>query len=81
MTKTPGTLEFTALGHQNILWETDPNLQSQVRLSYRLDSLNFGLGSNVFDFPIAHKSKNIENYIKYLEGDIYNRSYVQDLSN
>ena len=51
-----------------------------MRLSYRLDSLNFGLGSNEFDFPIAHKSKNIENYIKYLEGDIYNRSYVQDVS-
>ena len=64
--QTPGTLEFTALGQQNILWESDPNLQSQVRLSYRLDSLSFGLGSNVFDFPIAHKSKNIENYIKYL---------------
>jgi hypothetical protein len=69
------------LGQQNILWESEPNLQSQVRLSYRLDSLSFGLGSNVFDFPIAHKSKNIENYIKYLEGDIYNRSYVQDVTN
>ena len=62
------------------MWEVDPNLQGEVRLSYRIDALNFGLGSNVFDFPIAHKSKNIENYIKYLEGDIYNRSVVQDLS-
>jgi hypothetical protein len=49
-----------------------------VRLSYRMDSLNFGLGNNIFDFPIAHKSKNIENYIKYLEGDINSRSVVQD---
>ena len=56
----------------------DPQLQGAVKLSYKLNSLNFGLGSNVFDFPIAHKSKNIENYIKYLEGDIYNRTFVQD---
>lgn len=45
-----------------------------------MDSLNFGLGNNIFDFPIAHKSKNIENYIKYLEGDINNRTVVQDYS-
>ena len=38
------------------------------------------MGSNIFDFPIAHKSKNIENYIKYLEGDVNNRTVVQDFS-
>ena len=52
-------MSITALGQDNIMWEVDPNLQGEVRLSYRIDSLNFGLGSNIFDFPIAHKSKNI----------------------
>ena len=50
-------------------------------MSYRMDSLNFGLGNNVFDFPIAHKSKNIENYIKDLEGDINTRTVVQNYEN
>jgi hypothetical protein len=65
-TQTPGTLSFTAHAQDNLLWEVDQGLQSMVKLSYRMDTLNFGLGNNVFDFPIAHKSKNIENYIKYL---------------
>ena len=29
------------------------------RANYRLNALNFGLGNNIFDFPIAHKSKHI----------------------
>ena len=27
-----------------------------MRLSYKLKVLQFGLGNNTFDFPIAHKS-------------------------
>lgn len=50
-------------------------------MNYRLDALSFGLGNNTFDFPIAHKSKNIENYIKYLEGDVNNRTVVQNFEN
>ena len=61
-----------------MIWEVDPSIQSHVKMNYILHSLNFGLGNNVFDFPIAHKSKNIENYIKYLEGDVYNRSVIQN---
>lgn len=51
---------------------------AKTRLKYRLYSLSFGLGNNTFDFPIAHKSKNIENYIKELEGDFMTRQVVQD---
>ena len=64
--QTPGTVSVNANAQDNILFEIDQHLQAQVRMNYRLDALSFGLGNNVFDFPIAHKSKNIENYIKYL---------------
>ena len=73
-------MSFTAVGQENLLWGVEPNLQADVKLNYRLDSLNFGVGSNIFDFPIAHKSKNIENYIKYLEGDTNNRTVIQDFT-
>ena len=35
----------------------DQQLAGSVKLSYKLKTLQFGLGNNVFDFPIAHKSK------------------------
>jgi hypothetical protein len=35
-------------------------------MSYKLKVLQFGLGNNTFDFPIAHKSKVVEDYIKDL---------------
>lgn len=47
-------------------------------MTYKIDYLSFGNGSKDFDFPIAHKSKNIENYIKQLEGDVKSRKYVQN---
>jgi hypothetical protein len=50
----------------------------KTRLNYRLDSLSFGLGNSSFDFPISHKSKNIESYINELEGDFNTRKLVQD---
>ncbi len=53
-------------GQNNLIWEVESNLVERLRMNYRLNSLNFGLGTNKFDFPVAHKSKNIENYIKYL---------------
>jgi hypothetical protein len=43
-----------------------------------LISLGFGLGNGTFDFPISHKSKNIENYINELEGDFNTRQIIQD---
>ena len=79
--QTPGTLTFNAFGQQNLIWQVDPTIQGHIKMNYILHSLNFGLGNNVFDFPIAHKSKNIENYIKYLEGDVYNRSVIQNFEN
>lgn len=47
-------------------------------MTYKIDYLSFGNGSKDFDFPIAHKSKNIENYIKQLEGDVKSRKFVQN---
>jgi hypothetical protein len=61
-----------------LIWEVESHLISQTRLNYRLDSLSFGTGNNTFEFPIAHKSKNIENYINELEGDIKTRKTIQD---
>ena len=76
--QTPGTLLIGASGQNNLIWEVDSYLVAKTWLKYRLYSLNFGLGNNTFDFPIAHKSKNIENYIKELEGDFMTRKVVQD---
>jgi hypothetical protein len=73
-------LTFSAHANDNLLFETSHELLSQTRMSYRLNTLSFGLGNGTFDFPIAHKSKNIEDYIKYLEGDFSSRQFVQDLS-
>jgi hypothetical protein len=39
--------------------EIDRNIVTRTRMSYRINSLNFGMGNSTFDFPIAHKSKNI----------------------
>jgi hypothetical protein len=33
-------------------------------MSYKINTLEFGLSNNFFDFPIAHKSPSIEKYIK-----------------
>jgi hypothetical protein len=33
-------------------------------MNYHLKLLQFGLGNNTFDFPIAHKSYAVETYIK-----------------
>lgn len=56
-------------------------MTDNLRLSYKLKVLQFGLGDNKFDFPIAHKSKVVEDYIKDLEGSFASREVVQDLSN
>jgi len=50
-------------------------------LSYKLKTLQFGLGNNTFDFPIAHKSPIVEQYIKDLEGNFASRDVVQDFTN
>jgi hypothetical protein len=49
-------------------------------MSYKLKVLQFGLGNNTFDFPIAHKSKVVEDYIKDLEGNFASREFVQDFT-
>lgn len=74
-------MSFTSNAQGNLLWEIDSHLQERTRMTYRLDLLSFGLGNSTFDFPIAHKSKNIENYIKDLEGDINNRTVIQNYEN
>jgi hypothetical protein len=56
----------------------DDALIEKARMTYQIDALSFGNGNAIFDFPITHKSKNIENYIKLLEGDLKSRKYVQN---
>lgn len=56
-------------------------MTEHLRLSYKLKVLQFGLGNNTFDFPIAHKSQVVEDYIKDLEGNFASREVVQDFSN
>ena len=58
----------------------DQQLTNPLRLSYKLKVLQFGLGNNTFDFPIAHKSKVVEDYIKDLEGNLATRRFVQDFT-
>lgn len=50
-------------------------------MTYRIESLSFGSGSDIFDFPVIHKSKNIENYIKQLEGDVKTRKFIVSYEN
>lgn len=49
-------------------------------MSYRIDTLQFGTTNSTFDLPITHKSKNIENYLKDLQGQLYKKDYVQDFT-
>lgn len=70
-----------ASGQSNLIWEVESQLVSKTRLNYRLDSLSFGLGNGTFDFPISHKSKNIEAYINSLEDGFNTRKIVQDYEN
>lgn len=79
--KTPGTIIFRAIGNNNLISTIDRQLTDPLRLSYKLKLLQFGLGNNTFDFPIAHKSKVVEDYIKDLEGNIATRQFVQDFTN
>jgi hypothetical protein len=64
--KTPGTIIIRTTGNNNIIEMVDRSLTHNLRLSYKLSLLQFGLGNNTFDFPIAHKSPVVEAYIKEL---------------
>lgn len=78
--KTPGTIIFRAIGNNGIIQNVDHQLTNPLRLSYKLKTLQFGLGNNFFDFPIAHRSKVVEEYIKDLEGNLATREFVQDFT-
>jgi hypothetical protein len=80
ITQTPGTIIFRATGNNGLIQNIDHQLTNPLRLSYKLKTLQFGLGNNFFDFPIAHKSKVVEDYIKDLEGNIATREFVQDFT-
>ena len=38
------------------------------------------MGNNSFEFPIAHSSPRIKEYIEKLEGDVFTRTVVQDFT-
>jgi hypothetical protein len=80
LSQTPGTIIFRATGNTGIIQNIDYQLTNPLRLSYKLKTLQFGLGNNFFDFPIAHKSKVVEDYIKDLEGNLATREFVQDFT-
>lgn len=76
--QTPGTLVFKPTANNNLILNLDDSLINKARMTYRIEVLSFGNGTGTVDFPIAHKSKNIEEYIKQLEGDFRSRQYVQN---
>jgi len=76
--KTPGTLVFKPTALNNLLLSLDDALIDKSRMAYRIDTLIFGKGNGTIDIPITHKSKNVENYVKMLEGDFNSRKYVQN---
>ena len=75
--QTPGTLVIKPAAYSNLILALDHKDQDQSAMSYRIDTLEFGLGNNTFDhIPIAHQSANIERYIQTLEGSNRNRLVV-----
>jgi hypothetical protein len=69
---------FKPTAHNNLILNLDDSLINKARMTYKINSLNFGNASSAVDFPIAHRSKNIESYIKQLEGDFRSRQFVQN---
>jgi hypothetical protein len=52
-----------------------------LRMSYKIKTMEFGLGNNTFEFPIAHTSKTIEKYVSDLQDNINSREFVVDYLN
>lgn len=50
-------------------------------MNFVLKMLEFGYYNNSFDFPITHRSKNIENYVNMLQDNYNQRQNVLDFSN
>jgi hypothetical protein len=59
----------------------DNGKRSLIQLSYFLKKLEFGEALQPFELPVTHSSQTVEEYIKKLEGDIGNRTFVQDFRN
>ncbi len=57
--QTPGTLIFKPTANNNLILNLESHLIDKARMTYRIESLTFGSGAAIFDFPVTHKSKNI----------------------
>lgn len=55
--KTPGIITIQPTAQNSLIENLENQVHQALRMSYKLKELQFGLGNNTFDFPIAHKSK------------------------